>query len=238
MSSPREQSGNSVQISDRKALPNMIAWLSVCLLAVGWGSLADPFLRNLCILFAVLGLAAAVGLDARNRRRRDQRRRRQRRIVRRRLECELSRMASGDVKLTEIRNLLQRLASQDLQAQGPAPNSEKRSEHRLSFHRPIRISPVTRQGADWIEDPDRERAGWLRDISPGGVGMRHKFSVPKGPVKLTLELAKGERVSLITEVTWCRRQSNGAYYSGGRLVQVFTPAETSTPVPAEVGAGG
>lgn len=244
----------AVSISDRNTLPSSIAWISVCLLAAGTGPRADPFLQNLWIIFGLFGLTAALGLDVLDRNRRRDLRRKQRRVIQQRLDLELSRTAAGDVNPTEIRNILRRLASQDPQQASPAV--EQRLEHRLFFNRPVRIRPLSPHEADsdesleremtgWFRNvsqggaglrpPDTEITGWLRDISADGIGLRHDEPLPKGPIKITIDLQKEERVALIADVTWCERQPNGIYYSGCRLDRVVTIPESSPPVPVHAG---
>jgi hypothetical protein len=83
--------------ADRKSLRSTIAWLSICLLAAGWGPMCDPEVRRLWAIFGAFGLSAALGLDVVQRARAVFRRRDQRNLVQQRIRRNLETMvAQGD----------------------------------------------------------------------------------------------------------------------------------------------
>jgi hypothetical protein len=83
--------------SDRKSVRSTIAWLSICLLAAGWGPMCDPEVRRLWAIFGSFGLSAALGLDVVQRARAVFRRRDQRKLVQQRITRNLETIvAQGD----------------------------------------------------------------------------------------------------------------------------------------------
>jgi hypothetical protein len=90
----RNESGIS---ADRRSVRSTIAWLSICLLAAGWGPTCDPEVRRLWAVFGAFGLSAALGFDVIQRTRAALRRRDQTSQVQQRITRNLETMvAQGD----------------------------------------------------------------------------------------------------------------------------------------------
>lgn len=97
---------------------------------------------------------------------------------------------------------------------------ERRSESRLPFHRPVRVTPLGEDLGAFDGAVSDTITGYTRDISPGGVGFLHDHPLATRRVLLTFDLLDGELLSLVVELTWCRYLGDFWYSSGGRLVAV------------------
>jgi hypothetical protein len=76
----------SYDFAARNSLPAMIAWLSLCLIAAGWGPLADAQLRAMWAQIGLFGLTAALALDLAKRARSAVRAHVNRKVASRRIE--------------------------------------------------------------------------------------------------------------------------------------------------------
>ncbi len=64
-------------------------------------------------------------------------------------------------------------------------------------------------------------SAFARDLSPLGIGLLHIMPLEPGQMIVTLQGAKGEPLSLRTQIIWCQSAGEGWYTSGGRFLDVF-----------------
>ena len=114
------------------------------------------------------------------------------------LECSLS--STEDQVLCALQELLE------------SSEWDRRTTRRISYFGPVAVS---------LPDVDYVTlSAFARDVSASGLGMVHLMPIDKGEVVVSLTLPSGNRVSLLTEICWCRDYGNGWYASGGRFISV------------------
>lgn len=100
-----------------------------------------------------------------------------------------------------------------------APSTDQRAEYRLTGRARVELEQEAAL-------PDGAgSSGWLRcrssDVSAGGMRIWSEKAVPEGallPARVALDDA--ERVyELMVEVIWCRRQDDGGFRSGLRIIE-------------------
>jgi hypothetical protein len=90
---------------------------------------------------------------------------------------------------------------------------DRRAEPRKSYFGPVTIAL---DGA-----PEVRLSAFARDLSPLGIGLVHIMPVQQGEVLVNLDLPSGSRISLRTEILWCKDFGDGWYASGGRFIDVY-----------------
>ena len=218
------------KVVDRsKPLTELIAGLSLCMLAAAFGAILGPEWSRQWAIFGAFGLVSAVGLDVFRRTQehlRKQTRDKQMAVV---AERNLSKVVTDLRSSTVIRNALRQVRDHAVAAVSPSPAGS--AEARLPAHKQVRITRLrgqTQTSEDW---PDDSFTGYVRDISSCGVGLAHSRQLEQGPVLLAFELRDGEQVSFIAEVLWCEPQGDGQYFSGGKLMDVLNPEEAQSEIP-------
>jgi hypothetical protein len=93
----------------------------------------------------------------------------------------------------------------------------RRKERRIPLHCGITITPLREPGASPQECSEGSFTGYVRDISPNGVGLIHDRPLEKASVILAFELENDECIQFIADVLWCEKQQDGQYISGGKF---------------------
>lgn len=98
---------------------------------------------------------------------------------------------------------------------------EKRRQERFAFPHMIYLTPVA-------EDGETPRGAPLlaagKHLSEVGIGFYHSQPLSDRRAIVTLELPRGERLSFLLELRWCRFIRSGWYESGGRFLRpIATP---------------
>ena len=219
--------------SEQRSLTSLIGWLSLCLLAAGWGVQLDSTVRQLWANFGLFGLASAIGLEVVQRTRRVHRRRKQRRTTDRRIGQNLTKLAAANATIKQLNAALRRIAEEEQESDQSA--NERRGETRLPFSCAVQVTPLDYSGRPSTEDGDSTFTAHIRDISAGGVGLIHNQPIPSERVMLTFKLGRGETISIVAELTWRHHQPDGMYSSGGKLIEVMAPVSPREPVTAGAG---
>ena len=221
------------EVVDRsKPLTELIAGLSLCMLAAAFGAILGPEWSRQWAIFGAFGLVSAVGLDIFHRtqqRLKEHKHNKQMAIL---AEKNLSKVVTTMRSSTMIRGALRKVQDQAVTAVSPGPTGC--AEPRLPVHKRVRITRLrgrTKTPEDWSDD---SVTGYVRDISSAGIGLAHGLHLEPGPVLLEFELRNGEHVSFLAEVLWCESQGDGQYFSGGKLREVLDPEEAQSEIPEAV----
>jgi len=224
---------DQVNKSEWRSLSGLIGWLSVCLLAAGWGPEAHPAVRYLWGTAGLFGLVSAVGLEVAHRARTAPLQRKQRREAVKRAEKSLAKITAHKTAIEEVHSALVRIISDNRQED--ETSGENRGQSRMPFHRPVRVTSVEEFENNALDSHDKGFNAAIRDLSANGVGLMHDCPIDNRRVVLTFDLSGGESISLLVDLQWDMQESDGKYVSGGKLIEVMTPADSETPVALEVG---
>ena len=93
---------------------------------------------------------------------------------------------------------------------------ERRRERRFPFPNLLYLSSLDEAGCAPVGAP---LAAVGKTLSEGGLGFYHPAPLAERRMIVSLELAEGEWMSLLTDLTWCRFTRFGWYESGGRFLQ-------------------
>lgn len=103
---------------------------------------------------------------------------------------------------------------------------ERRREQRYPFPYPIRLTPVTTDGAI---SPAESVVVLGKHLSEHGVDFYYTEPLPYRRVIASFERAGREVLHLMMDLTWCRFGRHGWYENGGRFLQVLTEVPPAKP---------
>ena len=202
----------------------LIAYLSLCMLAVAFGSLLDPFWCRWWAIFGAFGLASALGLDVlgRSRTRCKEKKRIKRLSLKAQQDLDKMKgsMASSDAILAAVRRIQPDTKDSERQRRGA------RIEPRAPFDKPVTITPISK----FSKSAGQPFTGRMRNISRHGCALSHDRYLDLGRVLLEFELKNGEQVWFIAELLWVERQTGGQYHSGGKLLQLVSASDAAAAV--------
>ncbi len=216
--------------SDRRALPSLIGWLSVGMLAAAFGVDLAEGTQMWWKIFGSFGLTAAVGLQAVTKLTEMNDDRKQRQKVQGRLNRQLTE-TEGDNRNPEespmqiavengakdprallnaarLKPVTDRLLQQILPT-----GQERRKESRTPFCLPVTL------GLD--EEGRQFMPGYIRDISPSGMGFKHGAPLDLGDVTARFHLPDGTDIQLRVNICWSRRLDEYWFISGGQFVDAI-----------------
>lgn len=98
----------------------------------------------------------------------------------------------------------------ELTKEAMATASEQRRNRRFPLFRSALIEVHNRNHRDQVR-------GYIRDISPIGLGLLHSKPVELGPATLTAQDADGGTVSVRMQIAWCTSWTGDWYLSGGKV---------------------
>jgi len=225
-------SSTHTYVSERRSLTTQIGWFSLCLLAAGWGPQLDSTLRQLWTNIGLFGLISAFGLEAGQRAIGANRQRKQLKITSRRIERTLTKIATENGTMNDLDTALRKIAEDGEGYHIREREIERRDETRLPFYHPVQVKSLNSNGDLSTENGRNTFKAFIRDISPGGVGLFHNQLIPSGRVMLTFKLHNAETVSIVAELLWRHYQPDGMYSSGGKLIEVITPVKAQESVKA------
>lgn len=84
--------------------------------------------------------------------------------------------------------------------------TERRSELRKSFYRPVTVSC----------DSGEEYTAFTRDVSPHGLRLVHRRPIPTGPVQIDIQFNLARSVRVVADIVWCG-EYQGHFASGARF---------------------
>ncbi|NQT14265.1 MAG: PilZ domain-containing protein [Planctomycetes bacterium] len=212
-------------VADRSTpMTELIAGLSVCMLAAAFGAILGPESCRSWAIFGAFGLVSAVGLDVFRRTQEHLNGKKRERAQTVQAEQNLTKVIANMQSSSTIRKALRRIQESAASTVSRSPTGCTRP--RLPVHKQVMITRLrgpSQTPEDCLGD---SLTGYVRDISSSGVGLAHAENLDPGPVLLAFELRDGEQVSFIADVLWCEPQGDGQYFSGGRLMDVLDPEET------------
>lgn len=85
---------------------------------------------------------------------------------------------------------------------------DRRREVRFPLFRPVTIR---------FEDGQNFTA-FTREISAGGIGLIHNFTLPPADAEISIPSEQGYSVKVQTRIVWCRACGEGWYVSGGQFI--------------------
>ncbi len=104
--------------------------------------------------------------------------------------------------------------------------TEQRREQRFPFPYPIRLTPVTTDGAV----PPAESVVVLgKHLNEHGVDFYFNEPLPYRRVIASFQRNGREIMHILMELTWCRFGRHGWYENGGRFLQVL-PGASAPPI--------
>jgi hypothetical protein len=106
---------------------------------------------------------------------------------------------------------------------------ERRRERRFPYPHLVYLSPVGPDGNTPAGDPIVVIG---KHLSEGGLGFFHQHPLACRRAIVSLEMADGQWLGLMIDLTWCRFTRHGWYESGGRFLRavvVEPPVNHSQP---------
>lgn len=100
---------------------------------------------------------------------------------------------------------------------------ERRRERRFAYPYPIRLTPVTSDGA---VSPAESLIVLGKHISEHGVDFYYREPLPYRRVIASFENDGQEPLHFLMDLTWCRFGGHGWYENGGRFLQVLPHPST------------
>jgi len=209
------------------SIASLIAWLSACLLAAGWGPRLDLQVRDLWVRIGCFGLVAAVGIEISNRvrplveiaakdtaARRDADRKLAAKAAAAAAEAQRDRsLALADA----VRRICQDHDRRDVTSRGSL------ADRQTLFCEPVEVQCLEKDGTMKANQQQGTVTAHVRNISPSGVRLIHQDRIVSPRFLLPFVLSNGEAICLLFELTWQYRLAGGRYHSGGKLMDVVTP---------------
>lgn len=120
----------------------------------------------------------------------------------------------------EVQECVRRVLSEGKQERGL---NERRREKRHAYPYPVYLTPVAEDGS---QDEEKTFAVLGKHLSECGLDFYHTQPLPYRRVIASLELANGQWVGLMMDLSWCRFNRHGWYENGGRfLYTAASPVE-------------
>jgi len=212
-----------------RPLTELIAGLSVCMLAAAFGAVLGPDWCRSWAIFGAFGLVSAVGLDVFHRTQNHLKKQKREKEMAIAAEQHLSKVVTTVESSTTIRDALRKVQENAVSAVAAASRSPTGcTRPRFPCHKQVTITPLRGRWKTPEHRSGDSFAGYVRDISSYGVGLAHSHPLEPGPVLLAFDLRNGEQVSFVAEVLWCEPQGDGQYISGGKLMDVLNPEEAQS----------
>jgi hypothetical protein len=216
---------SSSKSTERTPLPDLIAWLSLCILAAAWGPALDPFWRTMWFNLGLFGVVAGIGLTMVAQSRAAQRLARQRQRWQEQLEQRLNQLLHDDELSEPVRAAITDIVA-DLRQRGRTPRAEH-SPAWPTFDRPVRFTPLGSCNRDDLIRASSYPA-FLQHLSAGRVSLVHCDPVSDQHIVMLYDLLDGRVVPLLVELTWRNTIEGGWIHSGGRVLAVAAPDEPDT----------
>lgn len=210
------------------SVSELIAWLSVCMLAASWATTFDPSWGRCWAIFGAFGLTSALGMDVLKRSQQQRQIRARNRRTTRRAERNLDKEIDGMESSTAVRFAVVRLKQSLAKAQanrrhsaaqpGPPSNDEVTLTRLYGWPKVV------------CDRMAESVAGRLRGISRQGAELVHDRRIERGLVLLACPLDPARQVHFIADVLWCELQNDGRYFSRAKLIDVLTTEDARAVV--------
>jgi len=209
------------------SITSLIAWLSVCLLAAGWGPRLDLEVCDWWVRIGCVGLAAAVGIEFSNRVRAVVKSEAKETAARREANRKMAATATAAAaeaqhdRALALADAVRRIC-QDHDRRDVASHKVP-AERRTLFCEPVQVQCLEMDGTLRAAQQQGTVTAHVRNISPSGVRLIHQERIGGPRFLLPFVLSNGEAICLLFELTWQYRLAGGRYHSGGKLMDVVTP---------------
>ncbi|MBI1903053.1 MAG: hypothetical protein HYS13_18290 [Planctomycetia bacterium] len=207
------------------SLINLIAWLSLSLLVVGWGPTLDDFWRRIWAQAGAFGLVAAVALVVNDRVQAWRRRREAERQLdeqRQTQEKSLDRFVQDFQSFDSLRAAVHRVIDEMNVAARVAIS--RKVGPAAPVRLPVTLMPLQSDDARLNAGWPRAVSGFLDEITISTISFVHAEPLPLGRLLAAVELAPdestGQRIGLVAEILWTQPGEVGGYASGGKLIRV------------------
>jgi hypothetical protein len=206
-------------------LVNLIAWLSVCMLAAAWGGTLDGRWQFVWAQFGAFGLAAAVGLKTLERARI-----RREKVVHDLISCtnsngRLARLNQRSAAIEVIDHAIRRLtqhAVAERQRQARIPARGKRQPPLSQF--PLQVIPVADDDDAFDMGSAHAIGGSLRTLSSRVVCFQHDQAFTEHVALLSFKLGTREQLCFVVDVVWTKVFNDG-FVSSGAVMAVGVHGE-------------
>jgi hypothetical protein len=209
------------------SMPNLIAWLSLCILAAARGRSLDDHWQPIWATMGAYGLVAAVGLGVLERARFARQARLHEKSVQARVEHGLTRLCEHDATIESINAGISRLTAAAVQQFGqPTFHTgilKRRAQARLLSRLPLEIVAVLERD-EVNHHLARPIAAKLEDISARTLSFFHLQPFLATVALLNFDLGGDSRISFVVDVMWSEKSGSG-FASGGTVLAVGVPAD-------------
>lgn len=199
------------------SITRLIAFLSVCMLAVAFGSMLDLGWGRIWGIFGAFGLTSAVALDAlcRSRAQAKELRAREERSSRdeERVDKMMREIEASEVMSAALREIQPNVTDSEPQ------RGDLRDSPRGPTDAPVTITPLCPSSGKLGES----LRGYVRNISRHGVSLAHDCFLNREFVLLEITGTNGKPILLTANMLWCEIQPSGQYFSGGKVVELLGP---------------
>jgi len=217
------QTSSDVVVESVRAA-RLIAYFSVCMLIAALGAMLGPDWWRWWVIFGTFGLVSAVGLDVVGKLRLRSILQEREKQVKQWGEQKLDRLISPIRSTEAIRAAVSHiLTNADL---AEPELDRRREETRFPLHKEVTISPICELSGRTDESFGDSFVGFVRDISPRGIGLAHDRPLDRGSVLLRLDLENGEQFHFLADLLWYEQQDDGRYHSGGKLIELVNSNDT------------
>jgi hypothetical protein len=207
------------------SVPNLIAWLSLCLLAAAWGRQLDKRLQDLWGQVGAFGLTAAVGLASLEKTRSRQQEQVREQSLRLHFDDKLAELNDHNSALESISHAIRRLTKDAESGQHSAVSKPLGSIGNSPLcDYPLQVVPVEQSGNAIASLSAVPIAGVLQRMSPRTVTFAHDHAFAERIVVLKFHLSTNDQLAFVVEIIWTRKSDEG-FTSSGAILTVGVPAD-------------
>ena len=99
---------------------------------------------------------------------------------------------------------------------------EQRRERRIPYLASVSITP--------FGVPGERISAFVRDLSPGGIGLVYLTPMQTDEVVVKLQLPRDRMVAMVTQVVWRREFADGWFACGGRFLDALESESDRTSI--------
>ena len=212
------------------SMPNLIAYLSLCILAAAWGRSLDDRWQPIWATMGAYGLVAAVGLGVLEKARLARQARLHQKAVHARVEHGLARLSEQGATLETINAAIGQLTAAAVRQFGqPTFHTgilKRRAQAKLLGRLPLEVVAVLEhdEAHHALAEPI---AAKLEEISTHAASFFHLQPFMATVALLTFDLGGGNKIAFVVDVMWSEKSGSG-FISGGSLLAVGVPAADDT----------
>jgi hypothetical protein len=224
------QQRSARQPSAPPPIPNLIAWVSVCLLAAAWGRGLDERWRPLWADSGASGLAAAIGLSHVRIRRDEQQRRKRDAHSRARVECGLDRFNQRSAAIDAIQAAVSRLVQFAEQSRAPRSDGTPSMPDRQTIDPlaglRLEITPVDDVADTGTIAASHALPGTIQTLTSRTASFSHAAPFEGRHCLLTFDLGDTRRLSFVVDVLWTQSAA-GHFTSSGSILAAGVPQDAN-----------